>query len=95
MLLSSASAVRSSARRFLPSRFASFAGVGVTVFEARNGVAWLTWLQQLPQTAALHWDELRATGALDQSWTWMVLLPALATLALLGGVAVYLASERQ
>ncbi len=74
---------------------ASFAGVGVTVFEARNGVAWLTWLQQLPQTAALHWDELRATGALDQSWTWMVLLPALAALALLGGVAVCLASERK
>jgi hypothetical protein len=71
------------------------AGVGFVVFEARNGVAWLTWLQQLPQTAASHWDALRATGALDQSANWMVFLPAFATLALLGGIAVYMATDRQ
>ncbi|MGB7265791.1 MAG: hypothetical protein WBC92_09785 [Terracidiphilus sp.] len=71
------------------------AGLGFLGFEARNGVAWLTWLQQLPQTAALHWDELRSTGALDQSWNWMVLLPAVATLALLTGVAIYMATDRQ
>ncbi len=71
------------------------AGIGFTVFEARNGIAWLTWLQELPQTAALHWDELRSAGALDQSWNWMVLLPAFATLALLGGVAIYLGADKQ
>ena len=31
----------------------------------------------------------------DPTWIWMLLLPAALSLALLGGVAVYLASERQ
>jgi len=78
-------------------------------WQARHGLAWLTRLEMLPQTAALHLDALH----LDSVWTsslWpstffgsglgslltpMVMIPAAATLALLGGVVVYLASEKQ
>jgi hypothetical protein len=71
------------------------AGLAFLVFEARSGVAWLTWLEGLPQVAVVHWQSLLATSAADPTWTWMLLLPAALSLALLGGVAVYLASERQ
>ncbi len=71
------------------------AASGFTGFEARHGIAWLTWLDHLGQTGGLHWNALLSTATPDQSWTWMILLPAFAGLALLGGLAVYLASERQ
>jgi hypothetical protein len=69
--------------------------IGFVGFEARHGVAWLNWLQQLPQTASLHLESLRPTGLLDSGWSPMVLIPIVATLALLAGLAVYLAAERQ
>ena len=71
------------------------AGVGLAVLEARSGVSWLTRLEQLPQSAAAHWNELLTTGTIDQGWGLLVLMPALAMLLLLGGVAVYLATDRQ
>lgn len=74
--------------------------IGFVVWQARHGFAWLTWLQQLPQAAALHldsqWlDSLWPSALFTSAWNWMVLLPAAATLALLGGVVVYLAAEKQ
>jgi hypothetical protein len=37
-----------------------------------------------------------SAGALAGSaWSWMLLVPALATLVLLGGVAVYFATDKQ
>ncbi len=67
-------------------------------WQARHGLAWLTRLQQLPQTAALHldsqWLDSLWPSALT-GWGPLVLIPAAATLALLGGVVVYLASEKQ
>lgn len=68
--------------------------VGFAVIEARQGIAWLTWLQQLPQAATEHWQDLLASSSTDPTWTWMFLLPAALSLALLG-VAVYLVAERQ
>jgi hypothetical protein len=70
-------------------------GVGFAFLEAREGIAWLTWLEGLPQATAVQWQNLLAASAADSNWTWMVLLPAALTLALLGGVAIYLASERK
>jgi hypothetical protein len=67
------------------------AGVGFAAFEARTGVAWLAWLEKLPP-GALNWNTLFSAGS---EWTWLVLFPALATLVVLGGVAVYLATDRQ
>jgi len=80
---------------------ALLAGLGFAVIQAREGVAWLSWpywhdwFAQVPQNAALHWDNLRASMLADPSWNLAVLLPAFAMLALLGGVAVYLATDRQ
>lgn len=71
------------------------AGIVFAVIEARNGIAWLDWLQQLAQSTATHWDQLRTTGTLDPTWGVSVLLPALAALALLTGVAAYFAMERE
>jgi hypothetical protein len=73
--------------------------VAFLVWQSRHGLAWLTRLEQLPQTAALHLDSLWPSMVPGSGWssllTPMVIIPAAATLALLGGVVVYLASEKQ
>lgn len=77
-----------------------FAAAGFAAFEARNGVAWLTWsywhdwLVQLPQAAAEQWASLSAASQAGSGWNWLVLVPALATLVLLGSVAVYVATDK-
>lgn len=73
---------------------------GFAVWQARHGLAWLTWMEQLPPTAAFHLDPQRINllwnaALTDSASNWLILLPASATLALLGGVVVYLASEKQ
>jgi hypothetical protein len=79
---------------------ALFAAAGFAGFEARNGIAWLTWgywhdwFVQLPQAAAAQWDSLNSGALASSAWSWMVLVPALATLLLLGGVAVYVATDK-
>jgi hypothetical protein len=69
--------------------------VGFVAWQAQHGVAWLTWMEQLPQLAALHLGSLWPSVVSGSGWSSMVLISAAATLALLGGVAVYLASEKQ
>jgi hypothetical protein len=71
------------------------AGLGFVGFEGRHGLAWLTWLEQLPQGVRPHWDNLFSASLAGSGWTWVVLFTALATLVLLGGVAVYKATDRQ
>ena len=68
---------------------------GFLASQATRGLAWLPWLKALPQASALHLEALVPTGLFSSGWSLMVLIPVLATLALLGGVAVYLASEKQ
>jgi hypothetical protein len=68
------------------------AGIGFAGFEARHGIAWLTWLEQ---TSTPRLDTLFSASIFDSGWAWMVLLSAFATLALLGGVAVYVATDKQ
>ncbi len=76
------------------------AALGFAGFEARNGVEWLTWsywhdwLVQLPQAAAAQWASMSSGSLASSGWGWMVLVPALATLVLLGGVAVYFATDK-
>jgi hypothetical protein len=80
---------------------AVFAALGFAGFEARNGVSWLTWsywhdwFVQLPQAAAAQWDSLSSGSLAGSGWGWMVVVPALGTLVLLGGVAVYFATDKQ
>jgi hypothetical protein len=68
------------------------AALGFAGFEARQGVAWLNWLEGLPQAATVQIADISSSA--DSGWTWL-LLAAAAMLALLGGVVVYLAAERQ
>jgi len=72
-----------------------FLVVAFLAYQARNGLSWLSWLEQLPQAYRLHLDNLSQSQLFNPSWSLMVLIPAVATLALLGGVVIYLASERQ
>jgi predicted anti-sigma-YlaC factor YlaD len=67
-------------------------GVGFLVFEGLTSDACRAWLKQLPQNAALDWHNLLAATAANPAWTWMMLGPAL---VLLGGVALYMATDRQ
>ena len=77
--------------------------IGVTVWQAHHGLSWLTWLEQLPQTATLQFDSqwLSSLWASNSSGTGLdsllspiMLIPAAATLALVAGVVVYLTSEK-
>jgi hypothetical protein len=52
--------------------------------QARHGLAWLSWLEQLQLTYSLHLDNLSQSALLNPGWSLMVLNSALATLALLG-----------
>lgn len=74
--------------------------VGFLVWQARNGADWLAWLQQLPQSVSFHFDtqwlgSLWSTDAASSGLGTLLLISALAVLALVGGVVVYLASEKQ
>lgn len=72
-------------------------GLGLVVSQARHGLQWLSWFEQLPQPqiASLHLEALWPSALFNSGWSLMVLIPAIATLALLSGVVVYLASEKQ
>ncbi|HEY1207822.1 MAG TPA: hypothetical protein VGE85_00505 [Terracidiphilus sp.] len=72
-----------------------FIVVAFLSYQARNGLAWLSWLEQLPQAYSLHLENLSQSSLLNPGWNLMVLISAAASLALLGGVAIYLASEKQ
>jgi hypothetical protein len=69
--------------------------VGLLVWQARQGLGWLTWLEQLPQVGSLELGKLWSSALLIPGWSLTVLIPAAATVALLSGVVVYLASEKQ
>lgn len=69
--------------------------VGFLAYQARNGVNWLLWLEQLPQSFTICLESLWSSGLFNSGWSLMVLIPAIATVALLSGVAVYLATGKQ
>lgn len=72
----------------------------VAVWQARHGVAWLTWLEQLPRNVSSQWlgglmhaDLFKSSQ--DSLMSPMVLISALSAVALVGCVVVYFASEKQ
>lgn len=67
--------------------------VGFVAWEATHGVEWLAWFQSPAPSSGFDLSSLLASAV--SGGHLLVLIPALATLALLGGVAVYLATERQ
>ncbi len=77
-----------------------FSGLGFAVFGSHQGVVWLAlpfWRDLFAQLAqsAQHWPNLLSSSQADPGWTWLAVLPAFATLALLGGLAIYLAVDRK
>jgi hypothetical protein len=69
--------------------------VAFLAYQARHGLGWLSRLEQFPQSFTLHLESLWSSALISSGWTLMVLASAVATVALLGGVLVYLASEKQ
>jgi hypothetical protein len=72
-------------------------GLGLAVSQARHGLNWLSWLDQLPRLpfGPLDRPALSLSSLFTSGWSLTLLIPALATVAVLGGVVVYLASEKQ
>ena len=66
----------------------------LAITQARHGLHWLDLLGQ-SQLAAVHIQTFNPSSMLGSVWSLAVLIPVLATLALLGAVVVYLAAERQ
>jgi len=68
--------------------------LGFAISQARSG--W-QWLAELPQARAFHLETLLPAVAADgkMNSSLMYLLPGLGMILLLGGVVVYLASEKQ
>jgi hypothetical protein len=71
----------------------------VAVWQAKHGLAWLTWLEQLPRNVDSHWFSSLMPTDIFNSGTGSVLGPtvliAVSAVALVGGVVVYFASEKQ
>ena len=65
--------------------------VAFVAWEATHGVEWLSWFGQPGQVGGIG----ALVNAAFSGWGLMVTIPALATVALLGGAALYLAAERQ
>jgi hypothetical protein len=69
--------------------------VGFLISQARRGLGWLTWLEQFSQANTFRLGNLWPAALLNSGWSSIALIPAVAALALLSGVVVYLASDRQ
>jgi hypothetical protein len=74
--------------------------VAVAVWQARHGLAWLTWLQQLPHSISTQWMGAFVPTNLFDSAAGSLMSPmafifAISALALIGFVVVYFATERQ
>lgn len=69
--------------------------VGFVVFQAAHGVGWLSWFAEFSVPRGSYVDALQGLAAAASGWGLGLLVPGLAALALLSGVVVYLASDRQ
>ncbi len=64
----------------------------LVVTQARHGVHWLTWWSSLQDSSSAITDALQWLGS--HSTNLLLVVPALAALAVLGGMAAWLAVER-
>jgi hypothetical protein len=69
------------------------AGAAFLTLQAQSGIGWLSWLRELPR--AFHFEALWPAALLQLGGSLWLLVPVLATLASLGGIAVYFGSEKQ
>ena len=73
--------------------------IGLLGWQARNGLAWLTWLEALPQASRLHLAGL-IPFALPSSlsglgWVPILMFAGFATLLLIGGAAIHAVAEKE
>ena len=66
---------------------------GFLMWEARRGFQFFAWIEDLPQ--ALHFEALLPNGFPHLSGAAWLLLPIVASLALVSGVVAYIANEKQ
>lgn len=69
--------------------------IGFLATQATSGLRWLSWFTQLSQEPAFHLQSLWPSSLISSASGLPLLIPICATLALLAGVAVYLALEKQ
>jgi hypothetical protein len=67
---------------------------GFVVWLVRQGVRWPSWLSEFLNSQAFHLNTLWSFSSMAPDWSLLVLVPGLGVLALLSGVVVYLALER-
>jgi hypothetical protein len=72
---------------------------GILIYEAIHGMPWMAalagWFTSLKQSPAFHLDALWLSPSGQSNAGLLYLLPGAAMLLLLGGVVVYLATEKQ
>ena len=71
---------------------AALALVGLMVTQARHGLHWLAWFSAVQDSSSAIAEPLQWLGA--HSSNLLIVVPALATLAVLGGMAAWLSMER-
>jgi hypothetical protein len=69
------------------------AAAGLVISQARQGFRWMSWFDELPRL--LHLATLWLATLPNFDGRFWLLVPVLATLALVSGVVVYLASEKR
>lgn len=68
---------------------------GLVVSQARHGIQWISWFAEAPQMRAFHLETLWSLSFMRADWNLTILIPTLGALAVLSGVVLYLASEKQ
>jgi hypothetical protein len=68
---------------------------GFVASQARHGLQWLSWFSQLPKSPTFHLESLWPSALAMPQWGMMLAVSGAVALALLGGLALYLNSERQ
>jgi hypothetical protein len=67
---------------------------GFLAWQVRDGWNWMKWLQSLGQSQVFHWEVLWPFVSAKSAAGFVSLIPALALLALVSGVVLYLGSEK-
>lgn len=80
--------------------FSIVLALAVTVWQARHGLSWLTWLGQMPHGFVSQWLSALIPSGLFQSGSGefpgsLMLIAVASVIALVGGLVVYFASEKQ
>jgi hypothetical protein len=73
--------------------------VGFGIYEVKHGLRWFAslgdWLVSLAQSPTFHFDTLWPVASARSNISLVYLIPCVAILALLSGIVLYLASEKQ